>query len=233
MRIGWCQTANDRPEYQRQVTESWKKVRGFYELDARHIFLEPSAQHIEMEALAGGLGEVYTNPNKLGVLANPFSALTYMFGTQNCDFVILAEDDIVVSTDTIEYFKWAAEAYEPDQGIYGVCAFSRDGGSEEDVVLAKGLSSWVLGTWKSRWGRLMAPTWMSAATDTDDWSQIGWDWGQNRITKANNLSWITPKQSRSSHIGVHGTHSTAELHPGSVGVDYAPHREPVEYKLVR
>src|SRR5687768_3214764 len=102
-------TAYNRPNYFRQVIESWNAVRNLQQWRVS-VHLEPSEVQDEMINLAFNLNtsvDVLVNPERAGVLTNPWNALDSAFN-RGADFVVLAEDDVVVSQDILEYFEWSA-----------------------------------------------------------------------------------------------------------------------------
>src|SRR5882724_5024243 len=199
-------TANNRPEYFKAVLDSWKNVRGIWNMN---ICLEPSEHSREMNTIVREMCDerfiVTHNKEKLGVKDNPFHALDNLFKL-GAPFVVLAEDDILVSNDIIEYFYWAAREYQHDETISTVCAFSNHGGADtNEVLLAPSFCSpLVWGTWKNRWDINLHRDWYS--------DERGWDYGLNFRTRERGERALFPLQSRSSHIGDYGgTHATPEL----------------------
>ena len=117
-------TANDRLHYMIRVLESWKAVRGIDR--ARMIFqCEP---HPGMAALIGaetGYAAqtlIRVNDRQAGCEANTGLALAAGFAT-GADFVILGEDDGIVTADLLEYMTWAAGRYRDDKDVFAVCTF--------------------------------------------------------------------------------------------------------------
>ena len=49
------------------------------------------------------------NPQRYGVLGNPWHAFNDGFAVS--DFVVLAEEDLIVSEDVLEYFAWCRACY--------------------------------------------------------------------------------------------------------------------------
>lgn len=228
MRFGWAQTAYNRPNYQEQATASWLQARRFPLIRERAVFLEPSPQQDKMIEAAKPLGEVIVNPRKYGVLVNPWMAFSNMFD-RGCDFVILAEDDVLVSDDVIEYFYWAANSFRRDASVAVACAFSRDGGEPDDVKLAQCFASpLVWGFWRRSWEGFIRDTW------DKDYSFRGWDWNLDRLMREKGLHSVMPKQSRSTHIGIHGgTHFQPSMAEEAYGTDFKEHREPSAfYRMV-
>lgn len=244
MKIGIALTANDRPNYFTQTVDSWLNVRGFQDIPPldKWVFIEPSLVVSDMESEGHRLGaKVHSNANKLGVLLNPWVALDNMFKPRTtgcreevnyysgpCDFVILAEDDILVSSDVLEYFAWAAEAFEDDASVLTVNAFSREGGEKDLVTKRDGFASPLIwGTWIDRWRDIIRDTW------DKNYTFNGWDWHLDAIAKENGMKSVMPLQSRSDHIGEFGgTHMTPEHVDTARGIGFVPCLDKCNYKLI-
>jgi hypothetical protein len=220
MNLGILMTAFNRPEYQRQVLESWTKVRGFYDTPVL-VQLEPSSRQEEVLELVESLHHpklvVHTNPQILGPLKNPWLGLESLFQA-NFDFAINADDDCLVSEDILEFFLWTADRYAAEPTVAGVSGFQANAAaaSEQYVVDPQaGFHSWVWGTWRDRWQSLISPTWDHDYSTFNDrpGNNSGFDWNlKTRVLPANHLDWVRPLASRVDNIGIHGAHGTAENH---------------------
>lgn len=214
-------TAFHRVGYLRQAVASWNKNKySLGEWPASYL-LEPSDaitenamikefDQLESKRLLGVI-----NDHRLGVLKNPHAALTQAFDAGN-EFVVLAEDDIVVSDDTLEYFEWAMEKYKEDKSVLAVLAFSRVPVTwprlySGAVARTKVFCPLVWGTWVDRWEDTIRPNWdLDYSTGTAD-QGAGWDWNMMRVAVAKNQDFIYPMASRSCHIGRFGGVHTNEF----------------------
>ncbi len=220
-------TAYNRPVYFEPVMAAWTQVRGFGDWQPE-VFLEPSPAAEAMTGIAAEAGAAVTrNPLKRGVLSNPWNALYTAFNA-GADFVVLAEDDVLVSDDILEYFTWASTTFA-DQHILTVCACSFAPacapGHEQNTVRHKQFTPLIWGTWADRWTDQLRDTWdHHYSTGTSEAPQSGWDWNINlRIMRDWDV--ISPIASRSTHIGRHGgAHTTAQTFPGSIAPTFAAHR---------
>ncbi len=221
-------TAFNRVEYIRQVVESWNNTRGLRRWRA-HFYIEPSPLQTFVTDAANDIDTamvVHFNQERQGVLVNPWNALNDRF-RDGCDFVVLAEDDVVVSTDALELFEWASEEYKDDQSVLAINLFSQIGGTSQNAVKRDGkFSPLVWGTWRDRWENILRDTWdKDYSSGNPDGSEAGWDWNINRILTDQGLDVIKPIQSRSDHIGEFGgTHMTPDLFDSSRGIDFKPAR---------
>lgn len=224
-------TANDRHDYFRATMAAWQQVRGFTDW-APVVYLEPGRRSERMSEIAQAAGAtVSLNPQRRGVLSNPWHALDTAFA--DADFVVLAEDDVLVSDDTLEFFTWAAQEFR-DERVLGVCANTQAAtcppGAEQVVELNQRLCPLVWGTWADRWRDVLRDTWdhdYSSGTPTQP--QSGWDWHINLRLLA---GWrtATPLASRSDHIGQYGgTHMRPADFPASVSPTFLAHREPAPF----
>jgi hypothetical protein len=179
--------------------------------------------------------EIIVNPTVYGPLVNPWEAVEWAFRHNQADFVVYAEDDVVVSEDVLEYFDWASVVYA-DARVGAVCSWSQ---SEPDPALADVVetggdgffSAHVWGTWPDRWYAVMRDTWdkdYSSGGAMDS----GWDWHINRrVFPAAGLQCVRPQQSRSNNIGEWGgAHQRPEDFPATVSRSFRPDRPPVVYK---
>lgn len=228
-------TAYNRPEYLKRTLDSWSRVRGLSEwsfvaviepspfedqiVDIFKEFQQDSCPHLQ----------IIVNPQRYGVLHNPWVWFEQLF--QDHEFVVRAEDDLIVSEDILEFFSWASAIYQNDSDVATVCAFSGFDGDESLVLKHPSFSAWVWGTWKDRWSALIGPTWdhdYSTFTGSPG-EKSGWDWNLNvRIFPLHRLVSVIPEQSRVNNIGVYGVHGTSENFVESQSFRYA--RPPALYR---
>lgn len=211
-------TSYDRPDYLRETLASWESVRGLerWRVIAR---IEPSECSEELRGMFQSFFEklnhpdfeIMVNPQCYGVLHHPWVGFEQLFRFH--DFVVRAEDDLVVSDDILEFFEWASEAYRDDKQVATVHVFTHEEGVPEGTTLATGFSPWVWGTWRDRWRELLGPTWDHDYSTFNGFpgNQSGWDWNINtRLFPAQDLRSVAPCVSRSNNIGVTGVHGTAD-----------------------
>lgn len=223
-------TIYNRPQYLATVLDSWSHVRGLQDWDVQFRF-EPSARLREVTDLVEnfisetGLSRVerVINTERLGVLYCPWVGFEDHF--RQHDFVVRAEDDLIVSDDILEFFTWADESYHHDQQVATVCGHVKTY-SDDLAAIHRGtdFSPWIWGTWRDRWNSLIGPTWDRNYSTYNGYPghQSGWDWNLNtRILPMHNKSVIHPRTSRVDNIGVHGTHAVASDYEHVLG--YRPH----------
>lgn len=206
-------TAYDRVEYLEQTLQSWQQVRDF-ENWALHVMLEPSPVQEQMIDIlykyAHDKTFISINPRKYGVLHAPWVGFERLFRTY--DFVVRIEDDLIVSTDILEYFDFCSELTLPDN-VVTVHGYTPKSLSEYSVHPEQRFDPWVWGTWRKPWQEIIGPSW------DHDYStynimpgyQSGWDWNLNtRIFPKLDLFGLYPGQSRVQNIGMYGVHGTPD-----------------------
>lgn len=223
-------TATNRPRYFKKVIDSWNSVRGISQVST-YAHVEPTPARQEMLDIFFDIesksATAVLNETRNGVLVNPWEALND--GFQVDDYVILAEDDIVVSDDILEYFDSARQLLTNKS--LGVCAFTRQGGKPYHVERRPSFSPLVWATTKEMWEKYLKDSWdKDYSSGNPDGTCAGWDHNINRILAREEMHFITPMQSRSDHIGeIGGTHMVPELFESSRGVDFKKQREPTLY----
>lgn len=143
---------------------------------------------------------------RLGCNGNIKQALDAAWETED-DFVLLIEDDIIVTPDALKYVKWAKDAYRRDQSVRTIGLYRQfEGEAEIDVFGVERkqfFTCWGWGTWKDRWQEI-SENW----TTGDDSHDTSWD-----VVMSAGLGdryEIVPKLSRANNIGQEkGTHRGA------------------------
>jgi hypothetical protein len=233
-------TARNRPAYLKETLSSWSKVRGIG--DAHLLFrVEPGCPEVAELCGAADFAKVTVirNPRRLGVLANPWHAMESGFAT-GAEFVILAEDDLTVSADVLEFFAWC-QRYAADPAVLAVSTHQRDAqpGGLAGVTDARwdygGAHMWVWGTWADRWERLLRPGWDFTYEENGGGpAQRGWDWKiRNHWVMQQGMRVVAPSLSRSQHIGEHGgAHCTPEQYEDLKSRCYVQDVPPQDYQEV-
>ncbi len=229
-------TAYRRPHYFADVLNAWTQVRGFTDWKPL-VLLEPSSHAEQRTALAEAAGAtVHVNPRRYGVLTNPWQALNTAF-TDGADFAVLAEDDLLPSTDTLEMFAWAADVLRCTDTLT-VCAASLAPTArpyqEHHITRSGTFCSQIWGTWAARWDIVLRDTWdHTYSTATTNPAEAGWDWNIYRRIVPAGWRVAHPVASRATHIGEHGgEHTTPASFPASQLPTFKQYRPPGTYQLV-
>ena len=195
-------TAHNRPHYLRQVIDSWQQVRGIDDVPL-HFQIEPVNTDVIEACVTSGFRQLSCNTNGvlLGALSNPHQAIQKGFEME-VDFVVLGEDDSIVTQDALEYFSWAADEFKDDSSIIAVCSFQhKPNGAANESCFRNYFASVVWGTWRDRWEGWMSSTWGHT------YQHYEWDFRLCRMCDNGEHKCIFPCISRSQHIGKYdGTH---------------------------
>ena len=148
----------------------------------------------------------------------------------NPDFVLMIEDDIIISDDALQYIEWAADKYKNDHSVHTIGLWGHDKGpslpiSEKDYGKAMRknyFSCWGWGTWRDRWEEILA-TW----TTGGDHRETSWD-----VIISNHLGEmdeILPAISRAYNCGEDGGTHRGAAWPGMVASGIVFPDAPINY----
>lgn len=212
-------TAYDRMDYLRQTLRSWESVRGLQ--DWHVVFrIEPGPRQDDAQHLCLSFAarteltdfEIIVNDRVLGVLHHPYVGFNELF--RDYDFVVRAEDDLLVADDILEYFTWASETYEHDIDIATINGFSKFGADDDaEVYRLQRFNPWLWGTWKYIWDRFLEPHWDHdySTFNGSPGVEAGWDWNiDTRLFPRHGYLAIYPWNSRVQNIGLWGVHGTPD-----------------------
>jgi hypothetical protein len=165
--------AYNRPKYLKRVLESLENCVGVEMYD---VYFSVDPGNKEVLRLAWGFDAsrsrtVTRNEVRLGAHENKKRALDR--GFQVADFVIMIEDDTILSPDTLQFFEYARDRYEFDDNVFTISAYGdncRNDNTEtvpskyyHTIARRHHYTPWVWGTWKDRW----------VSDIKDQWN--GWD----------------------------------------------------------
>lgn len=205
----------NRPSYLYRTLESWSKVRSLEEWLFR-FHVEPGPLQAVCVAMItawrnnSGLSdvEIVCNEQRLGVLRNPWAAFDSSF-RNGTGFVVLVEEDIIVSTDVLEFFLRTSVNYSSRSEVLAVCgSYFGELGDPSETYLAQDFCPLVWGTWRNRWNDVLRDTWdLDYSSGNSDGSEAGWDWNiKKRLLPQRNMVCVFPRVSRALHIGEYGAH---------------------------
>lgn len=229
-----------REQYLRKSLESWLKVRGIK--DAGVVFcVEPRSSFPvdEFRAWAGRsfpVSTVRVNNAVLGCLNNTREAFTQAF-RHGARLAVMAEEDLVVSADVLEYLSWAAQEYEQDTAVAAVCAHVRLSESRDDGIVTRApwFNPLVCGTWRDRWEGLIEPSWRPWAEGME--GNQAWDNNLRQVLRAAGKVSIFPARSRVTHIGetstIYGSQIISEfMFKESISGCFSPDHQPGAFREV-
>lgn len=220
-----------RPRYLRRAVNSWAAARG----DKRLLLsCEPARREFGLGEFRRwlrsfpGETEVDPSPVHLGCSANTARAVS--LALRRDSFAVLAEEDIEVADDVVEYFTWAREVYRDDPSVLAVCAHVKDSGrGEDEVIRAPWFSPLVWGTWADRWENLLAGPWQGY--------QDSWDALVRTVRYERGLVCVFPARSRSLHFGESSCCTPRQasgepnyFHRTALSSCYSAHYEPQQYR---
>lgn len=194
----------NRPQYTVPVLASWRDVRGIG--DAHLIYrLEPG--YPDMADLVSrehpdSTGALTVNEHQLGNDQNMKAAVAEAFAT-GAEFVIAAEDDVVVAADLLEYMTAMAARYADDKSVLAITAWQGESPGPLDEVQRTewfyGGACW--GMWRDRWDEV-SPGWPPSGSGYD-----GYLW---RLAQATGRQIIQPLATRCKNIGEYGVNTTGD-----------------------
>jgi hypothetical protein len=196
--------SGQREHYLRKAIDSWARVRGIQ--DAHLLFcvdpLRPVHDRFPVGEFKAFLqrsfrsSEVIVNDTRLGPTGNTQEAMQQGFLRRPDDFVILAEEDLVVADDVLEWFTWA-QRYREDKEIQTVCGhIHNSSGRPDQAVRVSWFSPLLWGTWLDRWVDFISKDWQGLPDNPGAWDAHL----RNRIADAG-LFTLFPGRSRVLHIG--------------------------------
>jgi hypothetical protein len=208
--------SGQREKYLRATLDAWSRVRGIEAV--RMVFCcepEPRFPVAEFRSwCAGKFSRVFIRPNeeRLGCLENTRAAADAAFAL-GADFAVVAEEDITVATDVLEFFTWA-QRYADDPEVVAACAHAFRAGPaapEGAAVRVSWFSPLVWGTWRADWEGFIRPGWgiEVLAAAAREHSPVGdscvnyqgWDLNLRLQIRAAQKYSIFPARSRALHIG--------------------------------
>lgn len=224
-----------RPKYLKSALSSWKLARGVENVDFLFC-LEPAPARFDTEGFQRWVTEeisprniVLENARRLGCQKNTKKALNQAF-LYGAETVILAEEDVTVATDTLEYFDWAFAKYYGQLDVATVCAHTWKSEHQDpaSAVKADWFNPLVWGTWRDRWENFISPTW-----GVDAGNPEGWDLNLRLRMIEQHKFGIFPVRSRSLHLGEQSTLTNLPLaeflYKRSLSSCFQPEYEPQDY----
>lgn len=228
-----------RQKYLREALGSWGRARGvgdwhlLFALEPCHKTF-PVAEFTQWATRCFASAEVAVADSRLGCLRNTRRAMRLAFGA-GADFAVLAEEDLVVSEDVLEYFTWARDAYAAEPEVTTVCAHSlrSAGGGPGDVVRSSWFNPLAWGTWRDRWEEFIDPGWGPLGEGGNSES---WDNNLRVQVSSAGRQGIFPVQSRALHIGQTSTLTPGPLaeyfYASSLSSTFSERRPPQAYREI-
>ena len=256
-RMAVMTTAWRRPYYFERVLNSWSRAEGQDQLARFVISLGRTDRYQRQVKLIDRMRprfgvplEILEQSDRAMSVNGPHTAIAeaanHVFASDQVDFLVFGEEDVMVSADTLAYMAWAAERFAEDEQVLAVLAHSRcgqgwDGPDVTDdpdadpavVRLLRYFNPWCFGTWRDRWECVLEPEWDWDCTSGDNPMQHGYDHNiQRRILPRHSMACVVPDASRSQNIGQHeGWATNPQSWAYSQARSFTEKREAVDYRL--
>lgn len=251
-------TAKSRPKYLDQVLRSWELVRGAGNVRTFTVALGRSDMvKVQIDLIENSTLRTHIRLDSKEAERSPGmhraigEAIDAVLQDPQVNFVVLGEEDVVVSDDILEYMTWARKEMTRDGQLLVACAHNRGGcgwdaknriGSDStgywslrepdqnaDQQAVRPLAyfnPWGWGIYRDAWFKVIRPQWdweCNSGGQTDS----GYDWNMaTRILPGGGWLSLVPDAARSQNIGAYGgTYSGPEIHPLQVSQSYREHRE--------
>ena len=137
-RMAVMTTAWRRPYYFERVLGSWSRAEGQAGLARFVISLGRTDRYDRQVRLIDRMRpkfgvplEILDQSDAAMKINGPHTAIpeaaNHAFASDQVDFLVFGEEDVMVSGDTLAYMAWAAERFAEDTGVLAVLAHSRCG----------------------------------------------------------------------------------------------------------
>ena len=167
--------AYNRPNYLRRVLDNLADCDGIEDYPV-HIFIDPADREETRETVetvaksfaASKITRVSTHSTRLGPHKNIRLAVNNAFESYGARFVIVLEDDVILSRDALLFMEYARDTFENDTNVFTATGYANNCHREDCVVdptfrhrttRRKHFTPWFWGTWRDRWQELHKSTW--------------------------------------------------------------------------
>ena len=157
--------AFNRPDHLAETLAHLSRAEGVNDLPL-YVFVDGARHEREQEAVLAvrALAENFSHPQKTlhfkarnsGLKASVLAGVQIVF--EQCDQIIVLEDDICVHPDFLQYHLKCLNLYEAQSDIWSVSAYvipaigkALHTQTGQELFMAPRASSWGWSTWKSRW----------------------------------------------------------------------------------
>lgn len=231
--------SGQREEYLKRALDSWARVRGVGQAGlvfcVEPVSTFPVRPFTEWTSRTFPGSQVLVNPEVYGCLKNTKQAFDAAFH-MGARLAVMAEEDLVVAADILEYLSWATAAYESDPEVAAVCCHVKEskGTDPGQVVKVPWFNPLVCGTWKDRWQQYLRPAWKPWEGGLN--GNQAWDNNLRIVLGQQQKKSVFPALSRVIHVGEISTiyaPSIAEfMYSASISSCFAPDRAPVQFREV-
>jgi hypothetical protein len=253
-------TALRRPDYLKQTLASWQAARGIGEIHSFTLALGYAPEQFmptlnAFDRFRKGTGLDRRAKVKMdsaearasrGMHRAIAEAADHVLRDPAVEFLIFGEEDLIVSSDVLEYFMWARELLAGDERILAACSHSpgaqgwdagapadRDADADPETArLLPYFQAWVWATSRDQWEKALRPQWDLDCNSGGPMTS-GWDWCiATRILPQGNYLCVVPDASRSQNIGRDGGWAARpENFPNTQAASFRAERSRVTYRL--
>ncbi len=204
-----------REKYTKQVLDALLKCYGIEDIPV-YLSQDWASQHqVECEAVKAlaldfqtrhkGKSQYFVNDPRLGIDLNKLSVVPKAFAG-GADFVILVEDDTIMSRDWLQYFIAMGEKYRDDATVLSVTGYNRI--TDEAVYVQiraaetytvhkrRDFCPWTWGMWKDRWDKFYSNDGEQYKRETGGGNGKFDAWANLRAMQC-----VYPALPRANHIG--------------------------------
>ena len=159
--------AYNRPNYLRRVLDNLGNCDGIERYPV-HIFIDPAdeeetrktVESVAKSFTASKNTRVSTHSIRLGPHNNIRHAVNDAFESYDARFVIVLEDDVILSRDALLFMEYARDTFENDSNVFTATGYANNCHRENCVVdpafrhcttRRKHFTPWFWGTWRDRW----------------------------------------------------------------------------------
>jgi FkbM family methyltransferase len=215
-------SAYNRPEYTNRCLSAIFAMKGFDDPSLIDVFVDmlPDGtfnEEISKVLSSYGIKNIHWASKKQGCNGAVKLALE-MAWSNNPDFVLMIEDDIIVSVDAWQYATWAARIFKNNPVVRTVGLWNHQDGwqigkpydnRESTKVMSQSLfNCWGWGTWRKEWDE-MVTIWTQ---DRNDFHDTSWD--IVLLSTLNGRKEVVPSIARAYNCGEHGGTHRGRAWPG-------------------
>ncbi len=144
--------AYNRPDALRRTLESWSRV----DLTGVEFYIHVDGPDASVQEVAGTFtSNVIVQDRNRGSEMHPWYVFNRAFDEDAVDYCVMAQDDVEVATDVLDYFRYCDEQFRdrPQVLLAGSGGGSRDAdlATYYRVDVGQWMSSTIWATWPDRW----------------------------------------------------------------------------------
>ena len=203
--------AYNRPDALRRTLESWSRV----DTTGWEFSVHIDGPNAAVEAVAAEFPHpVFVQATNQGSEMHPWHVLHKVFDEDKVDYCVLAQDDVEVTTDVLDYFRYCDEQYRERKQVLlastGGASRCGDISRYYEVYLggSQGIfSSTIWATWPDRWTEHLKTYWWESQRPRTMGVDI---WIDHRLIPISHLLATNTRWGRGKTFAI-GTHVSNEV----------------------